>query len=567
MRRTRCAGMLLTLAVLAMLCGRTHALGITIDCTVAHQTVHGFGTCLMDWRTSPNVQDLYDDAAFQHNYLDTMGLSVVRLPVAPEILFTGGAPMEYDSISYQKAPWDFERGRVLYDWSRDSNNVAHYEFGRVDNGFSKVEQISHWARDISAIDSTVKFIGTPWAPPAWMKRKDWTTIAGDSLAVPSRGGILLPRYYRHFGKFLVEWVRGMKAVYGVDIYAMSLQNEPLFSQSYNSCTYTRYQDASTPGTYYEAFKEVVQVFEAEGLGHMRWFGAEDMTKFPERSFQYVQAILDDPATRPYLTAVAAHGYSDGVESVTDPSDDQKLWGYIEPYGKEYWMTETGGGEWLWPEALAGTPSMLHNMLTYGRCALVAFWQIAGAEVSGHELMDYDQHTKKSYSFMHYSKFIRPEAIRVAAAPADSNLLSTSAYYHPVDSTLTVVLLNHDSAQQAVTVTLNDFSGTVFEQYRTNATDDVLKLADVTASASSFSLQIPRESVVTLVAHGGSAALATRPRAGGISPVHRPAAPRAYVVDIRGRQLRAASVGSGRTASGVYLSLGATGARARVGYRR
>ncbi|MBD3239820.1 MAG: hypothetical protein GF331_04490 [Chitinivibrionales bacterium] len=520
----------------AFLASPAHALDIAVDCTTPHQTIHGFGTCIMDWRTNPNVQDLYDDPAFQHNYVDTMGMSVVRVVVEPEILFTGGAPMDYDSISYLKEPWDFERCRVRYEWSRDAQDNPHYEFGVVDSGYSKAEQVVHWARDISAIDSTVKFIATPWSPPAWMKRKDWTTLAGDSLAIPSRGGILLPQYYRHFGKFLAEWVKGMKAVYDVDIYAVSLQNEPLFSQSYNSCTYTRYSGPDSPGTYYEAFKEVVQVFQEEGLGDMRWFGAEDMTKFPERSFDYVRAILDDPVTRPYLTAVAAHGYSDGVQSVTDPADDLKLWEFIEPYGKEYWMTETGGGEWLWPLALEDTPSMLHNMLTYGHCALVAFWQIAGAQVSGHELMDYDQHTKKSYSFMHFSKFIRPNAVRVDASPSDSQQVSASAYYHPAESTMTVVLLNHATSQTSITISFTDFTGSSFQQYRTSADDDFQQLADLAMNGGSLSLDLAAQSVVTLTGIGSSTSLAAQnPTPGSYLPGeaknhHTPNA----VYDIAGR---------------------------------
>lgn len=512
------------------------ALDITVDCTVSHQIVHGLGTCTMDWRTNPNVQDLYDDPAFQHNYVDTMGMSVVRVVVSPEILFTGGEPMDYDSISYLKEPWDFERGRVRYKWSRDADGNPHYEFPVVDSNYSRAKQAVHWPRDINRIDSTVKFIATPWSPPAWMKRIDWTTTAGDSLAIPSRGGILLPEYYRHFGKFLVEWVKGMKAVYDVDIYAMSLQNEPLFSQSYNSCTYSRYHGPDQPGTYYQAFKEVVQVFEEEGLGDMRWFGPEDMTKFPERTFDYVRPILEDPETAPYLTAVAAHGYSDGVQSVTDPADDLKLWEFIEPHEKEYWMTETGGAEWLWPQALAATPSMLHNMFSYGHCSLVAFWQIAGAEVSGHELMDYDEHTKKSYSFMHFSKFIRPEAVRVDVAPIDSEKVSASAYYHPVEATMTVVLLNHNTSPKTVDLTFNDFDGSTLEHYRTNATDDFAKLADISVSGNTASVDIPGQSVITLMGSGSSSSLAAAPRRepAGVTRRSSVSTGTRSVYDIRGR---------------------------------
>lgn len=71
-----------TLPLVFAACSPDYPAAVTVDCSKPHQVVHGLGTCLMDWRTKPNVQDLFDYPAFRHNYVDTMGLHVVRLPVS-----------------------------------------------------------------------------------------------------------------------------------------------------------------------------------------------------------------------------------------------------------------------------------------------------------------------------------------------------------------------------------------------------------------------------------------------------------------------------------------------------
>jgi hypothetical protein len=130
-------------------------------------------------------------------------------------------------------------------------------------------------------------------------------------------------------------------------------------------------------------------------------------------------------------------------------------------------------------------------------------------------------------------------VRGEVTPPDSQNVGASAFYHAADSTLTVVLLNHATTSQAVTLRLVDFTGGPFRQYRTSAADDFQQLADVAVSAGALSLTLPGESIVTLVGTGTSATIGVARRVPQHG-IHR-ALPSNHVYDLRGR-LRS---GSGR----------------------
>jgi len=72
----------------------------------------------------------------------------------------------------------------------------------------------------------VKILASPWSPPASLK--------SNNSAI---GGYLLPQYYEAFKNHINSFVAYM-ASNGVDIYAISIQNEPDIQVSYESCSWT-----------------------------------------------------------------------------------------------------------------------------------------------------------------------------------------------------------------------------------------------------------------------------------------------------------------------------------------
>jgi len=81
-----------------------------------------------------------------------------------------------------------------------------------------------------------KFFGATWSPPGWMK----------SNGSETQGGSLLSQYYDDYGRMLAEYCRQFKAKVGIDLYGLSIQNEPRFSEPYSSCVYsgTQYRDVA-----------------------------------------------------------------------------------------------------------------------------------------------------------------------------------------------------------------------------------------------------------------------------------------------------------------------------------
>jgi glucosylceramidase len=73
----------------------------------------------------------------------------------------------------------------------------------------------------------IQLLASPWSPPGFMK---------DTKEM-NYGGKLLPEYYQPWANYYVKFIDAMKAR-GVGIWAVSIQNEPLATQTWDSCIYT-----------------------------------------------------------------------------------------------------------------------------------------------------------------------------------------------------------------------------------------------------------------------------------------------------------------------------------------
>ena len=72
-----------------------------------------------------------------------------------------------------------------------------------------------------AQDRGVRIWGTPWSPPASMKSNGNT----------NNGGSLLAGDYQAYANYLSSYVLGLKNSYGINLYAVSIQNEPDYRQA------------------------------------------------------------------------------------------------------------------------------------------------------------------------------------------------------------------------------------------------------------------------------------------------------------------------------------------------
>src|SRR6185436_2691447 len=82
-------------------------------------------------------------------------------------------------------------------------------------------------RAMAAAGGKLNIFGSPWSPPAFMKDNN------DIL----HGGKLKPEFYQSWASYYAKFIRAYQAE-GIPIWGLSIQNEPMATQKWESCIYS-----------------------------------------------------------------------------------------------------------------------------------------------------------------------------------------------------------------------------------------------------------------------------------------------------------------------------------------
>ena len=440
----------------------------TIDRTVSYQTIDGFGFfgAKSVWWDG-NTANLYSDA-WATQVIKDMGITIWRTELYPPA--TLAVPQDGD-------------------WNKQKPVIE---------GLKKI-----------AADNRVplKFIFTIWSPPGELKcaiDADGNPITGTpNPGGAKNGGTLDPAKYTGFGNWIADGIQLFKNS-GIDVYAFSPQNEPLFVQTFNSCKYN-------PVTVYpNMVKNVIPVVKAR-FPNVKVFGSENMLEMEagkDRQYFYNANLMADATALANLDILAVHGYSDGV-SPTGSSILAKLWTTTKtehktPSGKPYWMTETSGygDNWIGSSTQkSGAINLamdIHAALYHGNASAWVWWQGSSNDgISEFELMKGTEvKGKKYYVSKHFYRFIRPGAKMVKLTYDESIGVFASAYENTVMGSFTVELINNSDKQVKMNLA-GDNLPTDFDYYlTTSAADDNCTKKAITVSKGN--VMLPPYSVVTLV---------------------------------------------------------------------
>jgi len=358
-----------------------------------------------------------------------------------------------------------------------------------------------------ALGEPLKVILTVWSPPGEFKINCTIAWSGDTAATRGgahnstiNGGTLDPTKYAAYAQWIIDGLNMYKNI-GVDVYAISLQNEPLFSEPYNSCR-------NTNAWYCDLLNQVVPIVK-HSFPNVKIFGSENMLGMeadPDKNnfnYFYTKAILGGALTN--IDVLAYHGYSDGVQA-TAISRHKALWesaykNFQVPSKKPSWMTETSGyvDTWL---ASSGKPGALDlgiaiaSSLKYGKASAWVWWQGSQSNGATNEfgLMSGTTVGKRYNVSKHFYRYIRPGAVMIEAATTDANLLS-SAFYNPVSKAFTSVLINSSASPKLVTLSGTNVP-TSFTSYLTT-TDSGVDCKDMGIVANG-AIVLPANSIMTLV---------------------------------------------------------------------
>lgn len=408
--------------------------GIVIDMTKTYQTIEGFGSCITNYKDFPKE---YSDSLFFDRVVNDLGLSIVRVPL-----------MEHT------------------EWINDDDDPDHFNwdgFWLKNNLNRKGIEESMWLMQQFKERGVERFMGTPWSPPEFMK----TTRS------PIQGGYLRADMLAEYAEYMAAQIILAKKNYGIDLNWVSIQNELLFIEFYRSCIYN-------PWMLKEAVRALMTKFEKEGI-RTKILMPEDMM-FVDRMLCYINPTMSDSVTKNFNGHFCTHRRGG--------KEDLQTWlNETKEYKRQTWMTETSGHQQSWEGALK-MASDIHEYLVYGNISAWIYWQLSDEGDGVFSILVDGKPTPKYYAAKHFYRYIRPGAVRLEAISKD-NELQVSAFHHPVDGTLTLVLINNSESDISTTTNL-DHS---FEVYRSTRNEECIPAGKYAPGEKIF---VPAKGILTLV---------------------------------------------------------------------
>lgn len=287
---------------------------------------------------------------------------------------------------------------------------------------------------------SVTLYASPWSPPAFMKDND------DML----HGGKLLPEYYQAWANYYVKFIRAYEKE-GIPVWGLTVQNEPMATQIWESCIYTAEEERDFVKNY------LGPTLEKSGLGAKKlviWDHNRDLIT------QRATTVLDDPGAAKYVWGVGFHWYenwSGGENMYANVGEVKKMFPDTNLLFTEGCAESFKPGKYQsWANGERYGRSMIHdfnngtvgwtdwNILLdqYGGPNHVGNFCFAPvhADTDKGELI----FTPSYYFIGHFSRFIKPGAKHLGSAASRSQLLTTS-FKNPDGKIVTVVMNQSENA--------------------------------------------------------------------------------------------------------------------------
>ncbi len=407
--------------------GSSGSLVITVNSTTQYQQMDGFGGSLTDssaWLIWNELSSSQQSTLMQQLFSPSsgIGISFLRQPMGASD-FSASGNYSYD---------DMPAGQT--DPNLTNFSVAH-----------DATYIIPLLKQALVVNPDIKVVALPWSPPAWMK----TTGT-------MNGGDMNTTYFPSLAQYFVDFVQAYQQQ-GIPIYALSVQNEPLYST-------TGYPSESLAATDESTFiaTNLGPALSAAQLGSVNIFGYEhnwDNTTYPE-------SVLGSSAGQ-YVVGSSFHCYAG------NPSAQSTVETAFP--AKSVWFTECSGvtsstfsGDLVWNA---------ENLLigaTRNWARSVSLWNLALDQNSGPKngtctncrgVVTIDDSVSPSkitfnveyYILGHLGKFVVPGAHRIDSNTFGSGSIEDVAFQNP-DGSIALFVLN--SANSAGTFTVS-FGGQSF----------------------------------------------------------------------------------------------------------
>ena len=437
-----------------MLTARVFAAGAAIDGNVTNQSIRGFGAS-----SAWNSQATLAPAAavlFANDNLDGhAGLSILRTRIDP----TG-------SFAAEAGPMTLAKGQ----------------------------------------NPNILIWSTMWTPPAAYKNNNSVNGPGATNTFNNT-----PANSTAYANYLVNYIKTIKANYGVDLYCVSPQNEPDWNTSYESCIWTAAQ-----------FNDFVRNYLGPAIQSN---SLPTKIMIPESfsdNLAMAATAMNDPVTAPMISVIGNHLYGGGPRPLS-------AGGFSQLTTQESWETEmsdvTGAPHDPGMPAALQIAGWIHSCMVTASMNAYLHWWIYSFNGSNEGLYGADTTTptKKVYVLGNFSKFVRPGWYRMGGT-INSGVtgLNISAYKDKAGTagSFAIVAINTTGAAVNEAFNLSNLAGSSAVPWVTDASNNLVHKAAVSIVGNSFSYSLPAQSVVTFLCTGPAGTPTFTPTYAG-SPTRTP----------------------------------------------
>ncbi len=301
---------------------------------------------------------------------------------------------------------------------------------------------------IKAAGGKLPLYASPWSPPAWMK--DTKNML--------QGGKLLPEYRSAWADYYIKFIKSYENE-GIPIWGLTVQNEPMAKQSWESCIFSAEDERDFIKTY------LGPALVKAGLKDKKliaWDHNRDLI------YQRASTILDDPEAAKFVWGIGYHWYEtwtgssmqfDNLQRTKESFPNKNImlteaciekfkfeeindWRLGEKYGYSM-INDFNSGSVAWTDwnlllDQTGGPNHVKNFcfapLIYDKAALKLHY------------------TNIYYYLGHFSKFIRPGAKRISSS-SNRDILQTTAFRNS-DGSMAVIIMNSSEKEMDYNLWIN-----------------------------------------------------------------------------------------------------------------
>jgi O-glycosyl hydrolase len=449
-------------------------------------------------------------------YIDDVVFSAVGTGGTNPVI-TAVSTVDWNSV-YQRidgfgasSAWDGTWTTAQADLIFSTNNNVTYSGGVYNGvGLSLLRNHITFASTTSASDAATtgessimqmaqargaKVWSTPWTPAAGFKSPNNIYNSDTATGNGINGGSYLGDGNNitnvNYASQLANYVAQTKTNYGVNLYALSVQNEP-------DANVTNYEACQWTGAQIRDFvTNLSSALAAKGFSSTKIIVGESQNWTDPKGF--ASTTMSDPNAAAEVGIIANHNYVPNNDV-----GDQTVPAAIASYGKGLWETEVS--------LLSGSDSSIangvyyakrvHLFMTRAQANAYHYWWVKASGNQG--LLDTSSFpTKRLFTVGQYSRFVRPNFYRIDASSSQPSAW-ISAYKDSTSTAFAIVVINTNAALDIVqTFNLSHFTAGTVTPWVTSGTLSLSPQTAITLTNSSFTYLVPAMSVVTFVGRGNT----------------------------------------------------------------